>query len=557
MAQLKIIELHKDAYFFDLSEDETSIGRSSDNDLTIADPLLSRKHLTIIQRDNEYYLRDNDSKNGTLLNGNRIKKEEKLKDQHLIKIGQTTIYFLSEKEEEKEVKYKHEADFDTSSTQMFPIKTLLTDYEKKIKPSPIDEEALPLAWQNQALITLKDFSLELLSHRHLQDILENVMDFVGRIIPVRRGVLMLKEDKEGELSTKVTRYFEGENKKQQIKISRTIINSVLEKKASLLTVDAQFDERFNSKESIIAQNIHSAMCLPLWNNKEVIGLIYLDRSLGEKSFNKEELYLMSSLANLAAIKIENTKLFEEALEKRALEEQLSLAAEIQKSLLPRECPVIEGLDIAASHIPCSYVGGDYYDFFALPDGKLGITIADVAGKGAGGALLMATLRAALASQLTLKTSLQDLFYYLNNFIYYSSASNKYITFFYGEIDTKSGLLNYINAGHNPPRIISKNKKVIELPPGGMSLGFFPDSRYEDGLIELKNGDILVLFTDGITERINTAGEEFKEERMVNLIKNNRKENAQKLLDITLDAIEEFAHCEPQNDDITMVILKKL
>jgi serine phosphatase RsbU (regulator of sigma subunit) len=557
MAQLKIIELHKDAYFFDLIEDQTTIGRSSNNDFTIADPLLSRKHFTIIQRNNEYYLKDNDSKNGTYLNGKRIEKEEKLKDRDIIKIGQTVIHFLSEKEEVKQIKYKHEEDFDTSSTQMFPIKTLLTDYEKKIKPSPADEEAPLLAWQNQALMTLKDFSLELLSHRHLQDILENIMDFVGRNIPVRRGILMLKEDEEGELVPKVTRYFEGEDKKQQIKISRTILNSVLEKKASLLTLDAQFDERFNSKESIIAQNIHSAMCLPLWNNKEVIGLIYLDRSLGEKAFNKEELYLMSSLANLAAIKIENTKLFEEALEKKALEEQLSLAAEIQKSLLPRQCPEIEGLDVAASHIPCSYVGGDYYDFFPLSEGKLGIAIGDVAGKGAGGALLMATLRAALASQLTLRTPLRDLFYYLNNFIYQSSASNKYITFFYGEIDTKKGLLQYINAGHNPPRIISKNKKVTELPAGGLSLGFFPDCSYEDGSIGLKKEDVLVLFTDGITERINKTGEEFKEEGMVSLIKNNRKENAQKLLDITLDTIEEFAQCEPQNDDMTMVILKKL
>lgn len=557
MGKLKILAPFKEPYIFHLVLEETSIGRSSDSDITIADPLLSRKHSTIFRRGKKYYVKDNDSKNGTYLNNKKITEKKPLKNKDIIKIGQTTLQFLTEVEESKADGLDQEKAFDTSSTQMFPIKNLLSDYEGGMKQPPGEAESSLVLWQNRALITLKDFSLELLAHRRLDEMLEYIMEFAGKTITARRGILMLKEDDSDELTTKVTRYYKGPKSSKPIKISRTIINSVLENKASLLTLDAQLDERFSSKESIIAESIHSAICLPLWNNKEVIGLIYMDRGVTEKPFNKEELYLMSSLANMAAIKIENTRLFEEALEKRALEEQLFLAAEIQKSLLPRQCPQIEGLDIAASHIPCSYVGGDYYDFFCLSEGEMGFAVGDVAGKGAAAALLMATLRAALASQVKLKTSLNELFHYLNNFIYQSSASNKFITFFYGEVQPDKGSIQFINAGHNPPLIISKAKKVEPLPPGGLSLGFFPDSSYEMGKTRLKTEDILVLFTDGITERVNIKGEEFKEEKLCKLIKKNRKLNAQEILDIALDSIEEFACQEAQQDDMTLVVIKKL
>jgi len=557
MAKLKILAPFKEPFIFHLVLDETSIGRSSDSDITISDPLLSRKHSTIFRRDNEYFVKDNESKNGTYLNNNRVTEERPLKHNDVIKIGQTTLQFLAEVEERREKKRDKEGSFDTSSTQMFAIKNLLKDYESDIKAAPERAESSTLLWQNKALITLKDFSMELLTHMHLKDMLENIMDFAGKTISARRGILMLKEGDADELATKVTRYYKGQKSSKPIKISRTIVNSVLENKASLLTSDAQLDKRFSSKESIIAESIHSAICLPLWNNKEVIGLIYMDRGVAEQPFSKDELYLMSSLANMAAIKIENTRLFEEALEKRALEEQLSLAAEIQKSLLPRQCPEIEGLDIAAFHIPCSYVGGDYYDFFCLPEGQIGFAVGDVAGKGAAAALLMATLRAALASQIKLKISLIELFHYLNNFIYESSASNKFITFCYGQIQTEKGSLQFINAGHNPPLILSKNKKVVELPAGGLSLGFFPDCAYEMGEAQLKAGDILILFTDGITERANEKGEEFKEEKLMKLIEKNKKLSAQEMLDKALDTIEEFACQEAQQDDMTLVIIKKL
>jgi len=559
MAELKIWTPHKKPYTFPLIQEEISIGRSSDNDLIISDPLLSRKHATILQRGEEYFIKDNKSKNGTFLNGVKITKEEPLKDKNKIKIGQTIIQFFAAEEEREEEKFSEEGEIfeETSSTQIFPLKNLLTQYERGIKAVSEEEESFLLQWQNKALMTLKDLSLELLTHRPLRELLEQIMDLAGRIIPARRGALMLKEGEKAKLYSNVIRYYQGKPSSKPIKISRSIINSVLQNQASLLTVDAQMDDRFSSKESIIAENVHSAICLPLWNNKEVIGLIYMDRGLGEKPFNKEELYLMSSLANMAAIKIENTKLFEEALEKKALEEQLSLAAEIQRSLLPRQCPCIGGLDIAASHIPCSYVGGDYYDFFSLSEDRLGIAIADVSGKGPAGALLMATLRAALASQIRLKISLRELAFYLNNFIYQSSANNKYITFFYGEIDYEGGMLNYINAGHNPPRIITKGKKVIDLPAGGLSLGFFPDRSYEEDKAKLNKGDILLLFTDGVSERTNLAGEEFGEGKLVNLIKKNQKLDAQKLLDLIFDETEEFASQSAQEDDMTLVIVKKI
>jgi len=226
------------------------------------------------------------------------------------------------------------------------------------------------------------------------------------------------------------------------------------------------------------------------------------------------------LSNLAAVKIENAKLFEQALEKEKMEKEMALAAQIQRDFLPKKEPECENFEIAGINIPCHQVGGDYYDFISIDPQRLGIVIADVSGKGVSASLLMASLRAALHSEINPDYKLEKMASKLNDFVHRSSAANSFITFFFCEINKESSQLSFINAGHNPPLLESC----------GFCLGMFPGATYEMQKICLNPSELILLFTDGITEGRNKKNEEFTEERLIKLVKKHSKLSAQKLLD---------------------------
>ncbi|MFW6131564.1 MAG: SpoIIE family protein phosphatase, partial [Candidatus Aminicenantaceae bacterium] len=320
--------------------------------------------------------------------------------------------------------------------------------------------------------------------------------------------------------------------------------------------DAQADKRFKAKESIIKSNIHSAMCVPLYNNKEIIGIIYADRISLLDQFSDSDLKLLTLLSNLAAVKIENARLVEKAIENERMEKELALAAQIQKDLLPKENPEFEKMDITGSNVPCYQVGGDYFDFIELDSKRLGIVIADVSGKGVGASLLMASLRACLHSEVDSGCSLEKMALRLNDFVHKSSSSNCFITFFYCEYDNKKNELRYINAGHNPPLLIEKKGTVDRFEISGLCLGMFPSSEYEEKKIIMSPGDTLLLYTDGITESRNKKGEEFTEERMINIAKQNIKLPAQDLMKKIFEEVNEFTSGVNQMDDMTMIVLKR-
>ena len=299
------------------------------------------------------------------------------------------------------------------------------------------------------------------------------------------------------------------------------------------------------------------MCVPLWNNKEIIGVIYADRIFKLEQFTEEDLRLLTLLSNLAAIKIENAKLVEQGIEKEKMEKELSLASQIQKDFLPRENPKSEGFEIAGANVPCYQVGGDYYDFIDIDPERIGITIADVSGKGVSASLLMASLRAALQSEVHSEYDIEKMLKKLNDFIHRSSGSNKFITFFYGELNKKTSELKYINAGHNPPLIIDPKGNLRRLESSGFCLGIFPNIDYKMEKLNLGVGDTALLFTDGITESRNKDNEEFEEQRLIQMLKKNTKIGAQDLMDKINEELEEFTIGTEQMDDQTIVVIKRI
>jgi serine phosphatase RsbU (regulator of sigma subunit) len=298
------------------------------------------------------------------------------------------------------------------------------------------------------------------------------------------------------------------------------------------------------------------VCVPLWNNKEIIGIIYSDRISLLKPFAEEDLRLLTLLANLAAVKIENIRATELSIEKEKMEKELALAAQIQRDFLPKLTPDLEGFDIIGDMTPCSQVGGDYYDFIPVGSNRLGIVIADVSGKGVGASLHMASLRASLHSEVHPNYSISKMAAKLNNSVHRDTQINTFITFFFCELNQKTGELEFVNAGHNPPIIIDKKGKVQRLESVGLCLGMFPDVEYQSQRIVMNIDDVMVLYTDGITESRNKDNEEFEEERLIRFLKKHTKLPASDLLGKVYGEVDSFTADVEQMDDMTLVVVKK-
>jgi serine phosphatase RsbU (regulator of sigma subunit) len=367
---------------------------------------------------------------------------------------------------------------------------------------------------------------------------------------------MLKEGNPPQPIPKVIRINNRNLARQKILVSQSIVNLVLDKHSAVLTADAQKDDRFGKKESVIISNIHSAMCVPLWNDREIIGVVYADRTVQLDQFTEDDLRLLTLLSNLAAVKIENALAVEREIEQERFRKELALAAQVQKDFLPRENPACENFDIAGLNIPCDQVGGDYYDFIQIDPCRLGIIIADVSGKGMSASLLMASLRAALHAEIGPQMQLADMAAKLNDFVHRSAASSRFITFFFCQLDLKTGCLRYINAGHNPPILLEKGGEVRRLEPGGFCLGMFPSVVYEAKEATLHVGDVVTLYTDGLTDSRNRDNQDFGEESLISLVKKNAKQPAAEIVERISREITDFTVGVPPFDDMTLVVLKR-
>ena len=274
------------------------------------------------------------------------------------------------------------------------------------------------------------------------------------------------------------------------------------------------------------------------------------------TYSGADLEFIYSLGNLAIISLENTRLFYEAVEKQKMENELNIAREIQKGLLPRSLPAIPGLDLAALNISSKQVGGDYYDVVVLENGTCVIAIGDVSGKGTPASLLMANVQATIRTLVHFNLPLSDMTSLVNRLICDNTGSDKFITFCWGIFDPKTRIFRYVNAGHNHPFVLRADKSIERLSEGGIILGVTKDAApYKEGIIQLLTGDVIVMFTDGISEAMNVGGIDYTEERVEEFLRNIRPITAQGVLDEIQNEIARYTSGAPQSDDITLVVMK--
>ncbi|GJQ21864.1 MAG: hypothetical protein HBSIN02_22190 [Bacteroidia bacterium] len=297
------------------------------------------------------------------------------------------------------------------------------------------------------------------------------------------------------------------------------------------------------------------LLIPMHTQNRTKGLILLGRKLGGAAYTKEDLEFLYSLGNLAMISIENARLFQETLEKQRLEDELKIAREIQQGLLPQTLPAISRLDLAAINVSSKQVGGDYYDVIRRSATEYVIAIGDVSGKGTPAALLMANVQAALRALVPLMHDLPQATARINEITCDNTGGDKFITFFWGLIDTERRTLRYVNAGHNPPFLLRKDGTVERLEKGGLILGIMKTTApYEEEEVTLEEGDLLFLFTDGVSEAMNAQGEDFTEERLEALLRSLRGSTAREVVQAVRAAIESFSEGIAQSDDVTMLVM---
>jgi sigma-B regulation protein RsbU (phosphoserine phosphatase) len=298
----------------------------------------------------------------------------------------------------------------------------------------------------------------------------------------------------------------------------------------------------------------SEIAVPLTCDDRVIGALNLE-SDRLYTYSENDVEVLHFFAHAAAIAIERAILHNQIIEKRRIESQLSIAREVQISLLPGRPPDLPGYDVAAINLPTWEIGGDCYDYIRLPSGSIGVTIADVSGKGVPAALIMATFRAALRTQVSVDNDITHVMQAVNKLLLESIGLAAFVTAVYGVLAPESGLFLYSNCGHNPPLLLNRKAEVKHLRSGGPALGVSPDAHFDAEAVYLGPGDMLVLYTDGVVEVMDDNDQEFGEERLEQVLRNSAHLSAEEVIRAVVDQTKSFAGHESYLDDFTIVVIR--
>jgi sigma-B regulation protein RsbU (phosphoserine phosphatase) len=529
-----------------------TLGRSSTNDVPLSDRTLSRVHARIegVLEGGPIRLVDLGSRNGTSLNGERITVPAPLSAGDRIQLGETLV----EVAEETTTRVVIEAlgDESTKRTTFLQSSKDLLRPHKEARDSKLGAEEL--ARLNASLRMLNEISVELLGDIPLNRLIELILEKTFTFLKPDRGLLML-EDEHGEMKPEMVKYAPGVDP-SDIRLSKTLIQSVVDRKNGVLLIDAATDAGLGAAESIRIQGITSCMAAPLFVEDRVIGLIYLEVRLGRKSFSEDDLRLLTSLANTSAIKIQNLRLQEGAAARLRIEHDMALAWEIQRRLLPEAEPVLPHTELLGRTVPSRTVSGDYYDFFERGDKSLDVVVADVSGKGMGASILAASVQAAFQVWAGEHFPPDRLCSRLNDWVFRRTLPEKFITFLLALYDPESGSVVYTNAGHNPGILVRKGGTCELLSAHGPPLGLFPGKTYGSGTFTMGEGDLLALYTDGLTEAANPEEEEFGMERLVETLVRARSLSVGEIEAELSAALVAFTSGTPFGDDRTFVLLKR-
>jgi serine phosphatase RsbU (regulator of sigma subunit)/pSer/pThr/pTyr-binding forkhead associated (FHA) protein len=560
MAELIVKYPDRASEHFQISRLRITIGRSARNDLCIPDPFASRVHAEVRSEGDEYFLQDLGSANGTLYNGSVVDAPINLSRGGRIQIGETEIIF-----NDSPFPLSSGATMITDNSQSVPEATIALSSADRttsglfeaIEGARTQEDSAPhRARQSDLLALISKVGVALLASVTLTETLEQIVTLVFEAVPADRCMVMMRDAKSPELKVAVARLRDRAGEVGEIRISRSVIDEVVTNGKSVLTSDAQADPRF-AGGTVMLQGVRSVLAVPLGVGANVFGIIYADSPLSDARFTEDHLKVLTTLSSVAAIRVENARLTEEQMERERLEREQQVASEIQQRFLPASAPHVEGYEFQGISFPCYEIGGDYYDFIQREDGNMVVALGDVSGKGTAAALLMSSLHAAIHAQADTHDSIVSTIQAVNKYLTESIPPNRFVTLFYAELEPERGRLTFLNAGHNPPLIVHAGGTMEQLASGGLPLGIMADAEFREGRTQLHPGDVLVIYSDGVSEAVNPTGEEFGPTRLYEVVARNLDASASGIRDRIESALTKFCQGTPAADDITLVIVKRL
>jgi serine phosphatase RsbU (regulator of sigma subunit) len=530
---------------FEFDGEALSIGRSARNDLVIEDPSLSRSHARLEIRGEGFQLEDLGSMNGTFINGHPVHGPQPLRGSDRVQLGNVVL--------ELDPGRKSGVLIEAKDQDLKGPATLVVRASDLRSSGPVAEiRKAPAGGWGDAIQMVEEITLDLLHERSVEEHLEGLMGRLFEFLKPDRGAILLRDD-DGLLAPTVYR---SVGKETQIKISRTLVEAVVERREALLINDMALDPKLAAAASIKLSGASTLMAAPLEHDGEVMGLIYLDAKPYRGSFTREELRLVASLAHVAAAKILQARLIEEVQKKKVMERELVLARQIQQRLLPEEAPVIQGFQVRGCNTASRQVSGDLFGYWPRPDGKLYVAIADVSGKGIGPGLLMASLQATMEVLCRGSLGPQEMAEELTQILSRHTTSNRYVTCFLTLLDPATGSVQFTNAGHNPALLFRSDGSIESLESHGMPLAMLPGNTYGQDERIMKAGDLLVLYTDGITEATDAHGEELELTGLRALLSPVRNHPLPELEHRIEDALDAFTGGGLPSDDRTLVLIRR-
>ncbi len=541
---LEVISPDNARRFVFLSVSPFCIGRGeSGNHLQLADSRISRQCAALISEGDLWYLEDRGHRRGVFVSGKQIDRCE-LKDGDIISFGIEDSY---------EIIFR-------SSVADTSIQNILSRIQDlpSTGSSPGGLHKLNL---------LLEATMLLHSQLPLDSVLGTMLDHAISITDADRGIL-LEPDSSGALRIRLARRSGGLRLSlDSLAPSQTALRQALERQASVITEDlAQADIKLQDAQSIVAQRLRAIVAIPLYTmpranstesimhskRGEFLGVVYLD-SRRAAAFSKLERQILDALAVEAASILDNARLVEYERQRQRLEQELSIARDIQQALLPRGFRDFPHLTVSGINLPCLSVGGDYFDVFPMSDDRTAFLIADVSGKGLGAALLTTMLQGAL-SGMTIGADPARVFNHINKFLCEHSEVGRYATMFFGVL-SRNGDLEYINAGHPSPLLLRNGKLAEPFTEGSTPVGLIPDADYKAACVRLETGDTLVLFSDGVTEAADPDEQLFGIPRLRDALANLHDSPLDHLQKAVFDSVENFTRGASQADDITLLLVR--
>jgi len=531
---------------FELAEGLHVLGRATDCDVVLAESSISRRHAELEYTSGRARVRDLGSHNGTHVNGVATDGWRPVGPGDQLTLGRAVFTVGGAMDSQALMTIVG----DHHSTGV-----AITWQEVTGRESGSKQIARRAGKRAELFSVLAEAGSLLVKPSSPEELFEPILDLVDTAVMPERALIALLDEHTGEPQVRASRV-RGGGQAPNLMLSRTVINRVLGERVSFLIEDAQHDVAFQSQMSIVTQGVRTAMAAPLFDNENVIGLLYADSADSADRYTTDELKAFTLLANCVAVALTHARYHSMEAEKQRLEAELGAARRIMSTLLPDEAPSITGWELVPHLVSCTEVGGDMYDVFTLPDGRVLIAVGDVAGKGLGAALLVSSMLPLLRGLAGPDMDPAAVVTRLDAILFAVTEPVRYATLFLAVLDPVSGRMDYVNAGHNPPFLVRLDGTVETLAPTGMPVALVGTGTWANGTVALDTGDLLALFTDGIPEAWNAEDEDYTDDRLRDVLVASHALPATGVRDAVLADLASFVKDAPASDDVTLVLVRR-